>query len=665
MPGRPDSPISMPPEATATPKPPTGPNANEVKADGINQSRPASRALSPTADTEYHDPPTTGTHTPKSQIGNLPGQEKRVFQPPGLPVRAAPAVSAAPIRSDVLQGAKPDQHTHHRPSGEAISLNLSDSTGPEEPQAGGTRPPTPPKPPKRTGGYGHEIGPEGAGNERERARNSPSELPHSDTPRVETKYAISALATGEHSEVTNGNRDRIFENVVAYEDWVTRHTLSMYPEGHPIVDYTRDLFARGLSTEDAEGFNLSVYHGDPNAFCLPNGAIFVSDGLLQLSDTEEGVISMLDHEKNHVVKEHAKRKDEFDQIREPENIIKQSLSHMGQALFHEWESDVSMFTAAEERGINPMGGVDLMEKLRQREKGIDITHGQMASRVLNLRTLTRIRDIATIQDPMNPFPQEIQDQFMKAPPQQPEYHTFLAQFEDRNSRGISKSLEKMNAQTAMLVLPHVLEQYVHQRKTPHGERWADSQQQIIAILGQKVWTHIARTFPDQGDMQLSDKQKTFLFHSLLSLAGKSQSTKENEAHPDIFTHPAFKTLTIDRTLFPWNKRKINFQEQLYTSEDVEAFLEVLTPEHFSRLGITLVTAPDKLIHDLTKRVLTREMLVDYNEADEFVFDTSAYVTYAATLTDKVAALYEAGGAVEIRKNKDICRRDKTGKRFPN
>src|SRR5262245_40423185 len=65
----------------------------------------------------------------------------------------------------------------------------------------------------------------------------------------------------------------------------------------------RLLRASGRSAAD---FRFQVVdQGEPNAFALPGGLIFVSRGLLELADSEDEVAGVLGHEIMHVIARHA------------------------------------------------------------------------------------------------------------------------------------------------------------------------------------------------------------------------------------------------------------------------------------------------------------------------------------------------------------------------
>lgn len=436
-----------------------------------------------------------------------------------------------------------------------------------------------------------------------------------------------------------------FENRVAYEDWVIRNELPLYPEEHPVTGYVRSLFNKLTSPTDSRNFNITVYKGEPNAFCLPNGSIYVSDKLVDLTDSEEELLFALGHEKSHVTEEHARKRVESSTRRSPGSIINEALRHFGQARFHEWEADLRAFNTLESLGINPMAGIDLFEKFRQLSRGrSDITHGKNTDRVLNLRMMTHMQDVTTIQEPFHPIPEEIRtrlerENFISY------YDFFLKNFRDRDVPNIERALRNLSGASAILILPEAIKMNKLQRESTseNAKRWSDYQRQVITSLGQKVWENISEVFDPDTQTRLSDQQKSFLFHSVLEFVGGCDTTSEESIglllHPDIKTHN-----TTDGQQAKWDKSKVNLQEQLYSDEDVDEFLTTLSPELFTKLGVKFTAKPDNLIKNTAKRVLEQEIYTD----DEGKLNTNSYIDFARSLADRVSELYKAHGTLDAK-----------------
>lgn len=441
-------------------------------------------------------------------------------------------------------------------------------------------------------------------------------------------------------------RKRVFDNSVAYQEWLLRNQLSLYDKEQPASQYVTSLLGRLHRPKDRYNYRVTVYKGEPNAFCLPNGSIYISDKLLRLVDAEEELLFALQHEKNHVEREHAAKAAEKARARSTGKVISQALNHFGQARFHEWEADIRTFKDLEELKINPMGGISLFEKFKRYEQGYrrDVVHGANTDRVLNLRMMTRIQDVTTVQDPFTPISQEIQDNLISRTGPDSVYKLFVTSLEQRDTAKLDRILKQAQFGTSLLLMPEVIRAYSIQRNVESrgGKAWAEYQRAIGTILGQTVWKHIDEVFASSSQTPLSDKQKTFAFHSLLELVGGAKMTDpENQ---EVILHKAFPKVTqASGQDHVWNKRTIGFYENIYTGEDVDALIAILKPEIFERLEVKLNFKPDSLVETITKRVLAREIYLN----EDYEINTASYIDFADRFTTALTALYQTHGAIEI------------------
>jgi predicted Zn-dependent protease len=120
---------------------------------------------------------------------------------------------------------------------------------------------------------------------------------------------------------------------------------------------------------------------EPNAFALPGGHIYVSRGLLALTNSEAELANVLGHEIGHVAARHAAQRDALEKIMSVMNVIgmvgvaaggAQSngnggpLGNPGPASFsrkHESEADVIGQDLAVAAGVDPMGMAHLLDGL--------------------------------------------------------------------------------------------------------------------------------------------------------------------------------------------------------------------------------------------------------------------------------------------------------------
>ncbi|MEK7376619.1 MAG: M48 family metalloprotease, partial [Candidatus Margulisiibacteriota bacterium] len=127
-----------------------------------------------------------------------------------------------------------------------------------------------------------------------------------------------------------------------------------------------------------------------NAFALPGREIFVSDGLFRALGSEEEVFALLQHEWRHVVMGHS-----LELMRAADHGYNPFFM-LGEARVQEFEADISMMFELDELGINPYGALLLMPRLKQSGQSImeeiDLTHGSLGERELNMRELIRFFD---------------------------------------------------------------------------------------------------------------------------------------------------------------------------------------------------------------------------------------------------------------------------------
>lgn len=90
--------------------------------------------------------------------------------------------------------------------------------------------------------------------------------------------------------------DKYFEYNLFFDDiYLEEYLQSLLPSIHPVT------------LTDGRPGNLSikvVVDNTPNAFCLPNGTIMISTGMLSLIDSEQELIAVISHEVAHFVLDH-------------------------------------------------------------------------------------------------------------------------------------------------------------------------------------------------------------------------------------------------------------------------------------------------------------------------------------------------------------------------
>lgn len=105
-------------------------------------------------------------------------------------------------------------------------------------------------------------------------------------------YGLRKTADEESIDFIQNYRDY---NLIFDDIYLEEYLQSLLPNIHPV------------RLPDNRPGNLSIkviLNPDPNAFCLPNGTIMITTGILALLDSEEELISVIAHEVAHFVLDH-------------------------------------------------------------------------------------------------------------------------------------------------------------------------------------------------------------------------------------------------------------------------------------------------------------------------------------------------------------------------
>lgn len=399
---------------------------------------------------------------------------------------------------------------------------------------------------------------------------------------------------------------RRFQNMGEYAEWKIRAGLGIYPRDHPVSNYAQSALLKIGGPVDEDKPRITVYRGSANAFVFPNGSIYLSDGLLLMADTEEEILFTLMHERIHHLESHIEKvfnRADFEERTYTDLIF----GGLGQKRAHEWEGDLRAFDELERLGINPMGGVELLEKFRQDEETAGgLVHGRSTDRALNLRTMTYIKDLKSIDQPLHPIPPEVK-QAVGEEKTRNNFGSLYDEYEKESKAGnYFKSLElieKMDLNTALLTLQRELNQYDF-NKTVRNRKdiqvyYANFQKNTIPILE----TRVRRLLTDAT--QLSDIRATY--QAILNL-----------------------TLGIDSKNFA-----------IENTADLNTLLQTLKPETFQRLGLKIKYNPDHLTQVLFQTVFDKFIF----EEEEFKADE--FLGFVNNLVNSLNTLYQEESAVEF------------------
>lgn len=423
-----------------------------------------------------------------------------------------------------------------------------------------------------------------------------------------------------------------FERLVEYTDWVVKNSLPLYLSTHKVPRYIAGLLPQISFEGEEHSFSVEVFSdNEPNMFVLPNGRIFISDGFIPFAEQTSRLLFGLRHEERHVVNGDAERQFERQGLDNPETIRSASVLHyFGQKILQEWEADIEAFFDLDEKGINPLGGIDLFEKFRRRQLGsaISITHGSNADRVLNLRQSTYLRDLTSLNKENPPIPEEI-IKAVKESRYTSAYDALIDGVASRNLNSINRALQKINADESLLALKQIVGEYKNSQriKTESTRLWSELLNDVAVTLRDKIADDMEQKNTRLGRNRLSRQQLAFLLNIRLEVDGGIRvATKEIQD----MLFPKKRAVRLGYSDNVIHKRfdGYGFQDNLHAGEDTEEFLAVLTTGNFRHFGVKGAFIPVSIMDKLAERVLEKGIFSDENDrlnAEEFVAFTDTFL----------------------------------------
>ena len=126
-----------------------------------------------------------------------------------------------------------------------------------------------------------------------------------------------------------------------------------------------------------------------NAMVYANNTIVVTPELLDFIEREEELLFVLCHEMVHLDKEHFTKMHDV--------IRRESIRQMfGLARYQEYQADLIAVSMLDERNINVHGAIRLNQRLRNKGFNWGPVHGSSTDRLLNIETLTYMKDIQAL-----------------------------------------------------------------------------------------------------------------------------------------------------------------------------------------------------------------------------------------------------------------------------
>lgn len=449
----------------------------------------------------------------------------------------------------------------------------------------------------------------------------------------ENPARLNVINPHNHENGHNAQKDVQFENAVARTRWETLAESALYERSGRVTQYVQQLVDHMAGLVDNSGkshYTAYVYHGQPNAFAIPDGSIFLSDGLIELVDTEEELFGGVRHELKHIIGDHSEHQ------MEAAKAGNQKLA-IGRSRLHEWEADIRAFDELADMGINPLGEIELLSKLRKfhGKGGGDLAHGRTSDRIINLRLMTYLRDMESVDNPMHDIPAGIRQALSEEKVRvRSAYTDLLRSSSNRDYDLFRDSLRRASGDQALLALPDLIQKQRELDTIPVASirLWKQQHKEGIQQLGLKAWSDF---FREGSSLQsLSNQQKSLLFSSVLAMGFDSRFVTERNQAILFGQQNGERPPAAD-----WTINRRGFLSMLRAQEDAEELLSVLSPETIAATGIKLDANPQQFIESVLKRTYDEYMFHDEDD----VFQPDAYVNFVQQLTDRVVSLYQIHG----------------------
>lgn len=458
---------------------------------------------------------------------------------------------------------------------------------------------------------------------------------------------IEALSIIRMQESIPARRKRL-ANASEYEQWKMRAQMAMYPQDSPVTHYVAGLIDKLGGRLSETGASVTVYRGEPNAFIFPTGDTYISDGLLKLAENDEEVMFVLGHERRHFKERHTEKAHKLADKHELAEAgdIERALSSAGQSRIHEWQADLASFDDLNEMGYNPLSSIHFTERLLEKEESerdhqSDEAHGKTVDRALNMRLMTHLKDLKSINEPFHPIPDEVKQTITEVE-EQNLYVSPIRNFIRNIRQGIYgrafDNIAKMDTGSLLVILPDVFNDY-QKRISEVGKRFGQrdlvtSQYEcMLTNMGKQIWEQILAT--DFDGTTLTSQQVSILFSTILSV---------NAGIPVEEQSALFSTaLTVydksRKTDVPWDAQKFSLEVQVYSDEDIEEVLTILNPKIYAKLGLYLNEVPTAYAETVQNLGLNNYVFED----EDGNFQNEKYLDFVDQFIAKLESLYSEQG----------------------
>ncbi|MFQ5952777.1 MAG: M48 family metallopeptidase, partial [Candidatus Omnitrophota bacterium] len=177
------------------------------------------------------------------------------------------------------------------------------------------------------------------------------------------------------------------------------------PQDHALNQYIKELLRElypDVEEEDIPRIEVLASRGyGLNSLVMADGTIVFTPELFDFLQYKEELAYVILHEIAHLDKKHFQR---IGDVAKRKNIRQA----FGVSRYSEYEADMMAFLMLEEKGFNPYGAISFFQKLRESGLPWGKVHGTSTDRMLNIETLTVLKDFEGISYALSSIPDEIQ-----------------------------------------------------------------------------------------------------------------------------------------------------------------------------------------------------------------------------------------------------------------
>jgi predicted unusual protein kinase regulating ubiquinone biosynthesis (AarF/ABC1/UbiB family) len=444
---------------------------------------------------------------------------------------------------------------------------------------------------------------------------------------------------------------RIRYLAAANAERMLRAKLDIYPQEHVVSQYA----IQTLGQLNANYLNITVFKGGFAAFITPSGGIYISDSLLPFAEYLDVEAFAVRHEREHFDQDH------FYALTMAEGDL---LSYLGQQRISEIEADINSFVDLDEHGLNPQGGIILLNKLAAltaNERTSSAAHGSSQGRVVNLETIARSRSFKNINKPLTPIPAEVLQAVSEVNKQKlfdSPFKKLLAAVEQRWESRVFSAIRELNIEQALAVIEVLFNRYDYYKYLlAENEITPDSlianmlpfyEQSVLPALGKQLYMLLEQKFVE---FNLNTAQLTYLWHMYIAYVA------------DIAVPPLYKFedqlpllgggLVVDNELphpeVKWNLGKAKLSQFhinniVLAIDDLVPIAQMLSVDWFKHAGLQVMGQPANLIAALLQGGFNNDAY--YNPATD-EFSREAITNFLALLLEQYKNLHNELGGREI------------------